>query len=482
MRKPHPEAALGVNFLSPQTDDQGWQTCLDRLVELRLDWVRAYPARWLEIETRRGVYDWSRLDQLINACEQAGSRVYANIGCGNALYLPDPMGYSPLRDPKAEAAWRQYLAAMVQRYRGRVQAYEVYNEANAHGRGDPDVRDPAGYAAMVSAASQVVREHDPDALVLAGATAGLAEKWAAQVVGLAGGDFDVWVYHHYRTMPEGVQDDWLEVQNAPDRPYLTRRDPAGTWPYVREVGELRNLLREAGFTGPLWQGECGYAATADSTNSRGHGPWSPRIQAKWLLRAALCDLMAGAELSSYFLLCDFSPFVSGYGSKQADADEGRRFNTKGLLDLEHGLQPRPGHAALGRLSALLRHRGLAETESGALALDDVVGLHPDLTTAGTCSVRLRPAAGSGEGVAWWSPQRHADRVQAGAVRIRLPDAGEWRLIDPLQGRVWPVEVRAGRSTVPIVDYPLVLLPGAAVGEELRGWLTPDQADPRDVVG
>ena len=77
-------------------------------------------------------------------------------------------------DPINHEMWRNHLRNIVSRLRGKVQAYELFNEPNlkwewnnhiAGGGGSPSVR---GYARILQTGYVAIKEMDPDAIVITG--------------------------------------------------------------------------------------------------------------------------------------------------------------------------------------------------------------------------------------------------------------------------------------------------------------------------
>ena len=81
---------------------------------------------------------------------------------GHATSVPWP-GTGPPDDPKD---WTDYLTALAQRYKGRIQAYEIWNEPNLDREWGDKTPDPAAYTAMLKASYQAIKAADPQALVV----------------------------------------------------------------------------------------------------------------------------------------------------------------------------------------------------------------------------------------------------------------------------------------------------------------------------
>ena len=90
--------------------------------------------QWCDIEKQRGVWDWTKLDNLVN---QAGSRsimiVLGHPPAWAAKGGPDGrqaawMAAGSNRPPINMETWRRYVHAVVMRYKSKVRHYQIWNE------------------------------------------------------------------------------------------------------------------------------------------------------------------------------------------------------------------------------------------------------------------------------------------------------------------------------------------------------------------
>jgi hypothetical protein len=124
--------------------------------------------RWANLEPRPDVYDWSILDRLVDAARQAG--LPATLVFGGTPEWAAPNGpKAPYDDgsrsapPDDLAHWSRFVDTLVTRYRGRIEAYQVWVHAN----------DPRYYSGstemlveMTRRASRAVKAVDPKAIVV----------------------------------------------------------------------------------------------------------------------------------------------------------------------------------------------------------------------------------------------------------------------------------------------------------------------------
>ncbi|MER7467362.1 helix-turn-helix domain-containing protein [Streptomyces sp. NPDC097981] len=136
----------------------------------QIDTVRLWDSRtrWSNIQPRRGVYDWSILDRLVTAANQAGLPVVFTMGGtpdwaspnGPHTAYDDGSRTSP---PDDLADWTAFVSAVASRYRGRIDAYELWVMGN-------DTRYFSGsletLVEMTRGAKAVLDAVDPDATVV----------------------------------------------------------------------------------------------------------------------------------------------------------------------------------------------------------------------------------------------------------------------------------------------------------------------------
>ena len=156
-------------------------------------WVRCDFA-WYDLEPRRGEWNLQGTDLLVEMAGARGLKVLGILGScppwangGNAWNHP----------PTELEAWKGYVRTVVSRYRGRVAAWEIWNEENIHAFWQPRP-DPAAYVKLLIAASAEIRKADPGAQVVMGGVAGLDPAYLHACLVLGAGEYvDAVAYHPY---------------------------------------------------------------------------------------------------------------------------------------------------------------------------------------------------------------------------------------------------------------------------------------------
>jgi len=454
-----------------QAGDNRRPELLQRAGELGVKWTR-FMATWPAMENQKGQYDFSSLDEPVDAAHANGITPFVCLSSGNKLYSgpipnPDPnwrLIYGvkpapPILDEAAMAAWLRWVDAVVAHAKDRVTHWEIWNEPNhyAYWGAPPDA---AAYGRLVRLTAARIRAAQPEAVIIAGALAGLDPKFVA---GFLAEDtaraVDIVSFHNYAALPEAriyfADDTWAALQAH--NPKLQ-----------------------------LWQGECGYPSAGSTKDFRGVSPWGPIVQAKWLLRQSFVD--------TFFMRCSLSNFFKLYdGGNRADKQErpelkpvdlllgfpaeatGRRVRGKGVnekcLLANPDLTPKPAFYAYRNLTALVDGRyapdafatkpvvtvvdqgqfsGIGEADDAYPSVPLVAGYH----TAGGAAL-----------VAYWLPWQPQEYTPKPAkITLSIPGAkfNAPVLVNLLDGSVHslpPAREDNGASVftdLPLFDFPLVI--------------------------
>ena len=136
---------------------------------------------WREIQTYfPDDYDWYRADAVVDAVEEAGLKLIARLD-RQPFWTQENGGWPPLDSaPPADlSTFETFCEAVASRYRGRVEAYQVWNEPNLSREwgdnwGTEEIErspDATEYVALLRACYLGIKRADPNAVVI---SAGLA--------------------------------------------------------------------------------------------------------------------------------------------------------------------------------------------------------------------------------------------------------------------------------------------------------------------
>jgi len=312
--------------------------------------LRAWDARvtWADVQPSRDQFDFSRLDLYVQTARQKGVPVLLPLAhsprwASSRPDEPSPYGPGRVAPPARIQDWRNYVEAVVRRYQGRIEAYDIWNEPSdkVHYSGTLEQM-----VELTCEAHRIIRAIDPKALVVSPATAGGGRHvdYLGQFLAAGGRKCIDVVAHHL---------------------YVFQQPPEAIVPLIRQV---RAVMRHNGVGHlPLWNTESGWwLEDTDGTPVpemvrtgwvRLDGPTG----AAWLMRALV--LGRAEQLGRFYWYS---------------------------LDNRHGLgmlqitsrEPKPALAAFGQIQAWLREREVLSCRA----------LPPDVWTCELADARRRVVA------------------------------------------------------------------------------------------
>jgi hypothetical protein len=216
----NPTATLSPPSSKPvrmQSPDYGMQAFLwwrpevaQRDMELIRDagfgWVKQVFS-WREIEgSGKGGFDWSTPDRIVDQAESIGLRLVARLdsdptwASGRAYPNADNIIMTP---PNNYQDFASFCSALASRYKGRIAAYQIWNEPNLAREWGGRAPDPEGYVRLLRAGYEAIKRVDPNAIII---SAGMAPTTRSDHVAM------------------------------PDTEYLKRMYAAGVQPYFDALG------------------------------------------------------------------------------------------------------------------------------------------------------------------------------------------------------------------------------------------------------
>ncbi len=156
---------------------------------------------WHRVQPARDQWNFNSFDQTVSIFAKQGIELQA-ILCYTAPWAArNPAIDRPDKSEPEPEAWSRFCFEMAKRYRGKVRFWEVWNE--------PDVTpfsriDSTRYAEMMKSAYRAVKSADPEAVVLTGGFATLANHpmlrepdYQEQALKKGKGAFDIHAYHEH---------------------------------------------------------------------------------------------------------------------------------------------------------------------------------------------------------------------------------------------------------------------------------------------
>ncbi len=216
--------------------------------DMGFNWVKQKFA-WREIEgIEKGQFDWYRTDYIVDYVEQAGLNLLVRLDRQPFWSEPADNLYQDNQPPGDYQDFADYCSAVATRYRGRIQAYQVWNEPNLSREWGSLPPDPAAYTELLRVCHQAIKAADPNAIVI---SAGLAPTGTSSPDAMPDADF-------LRGMYAAGAADYFDVLglNAPGFKAPPELDPAeaesnldyggGRWFAFRHVEDMRAIMVDEG--------------------------------------------------------------------------------------------------------------------------------------------------------------------------------------------------------------------------------------------
>lgn len=313
-----------VPDLTWSVSDADKQRTIAAIRDVGSKWVRL-SVQWRDAEPADDGYDgwWlAEYRKAIDMARAAGQRVIVVVDNAPA-WASGSEGGNVARDPADYAEFMQFL---VSRFRGKVDAWEVWNEPNLQ-RFWSSGPNPGDYARLLRAAYPAIKAGDPNAKVVFGGVSGNDYSFleGAYAAG-AKGNFDVMATHPYTYCGSSGPAD---VRHGFDG-RISRDSFLG-------YREVRATMAARGDAKPIWFTEFGWNTSSTSCDP-GAGIWQGGVteakQADHLYHA-----FKMIEADPYVQVALWYNFRGNYWENDGDSPEARY----GLLRTD--FSPKPAYGA-----------------------------------------------------------------------------------------------------------------------------------------
>jgi hypothetical protein len=224
---------------------------------------------WADIEPGKGQWRFEKLDSYVSLAQQHGTGILFTLGGSPRWASARPnaaSNYYPgfTAEPANMDDWRTYVKTVTLRYKGRIQAYEIWNEPNL-----PDFWSGTTdqMLTLTKEASLIIRSVDPQAIVVSpSATADYGIPWLVEFLKKGGGHYvDVIGFHFYVNPHTLLPEDMLPV-----------------------IQHVHQVLTDNGLANkPVWNTETGWLEPAKFD--------SDELAAGFLARAFILSWAAGIQ-------------------------------------------------------------------------------------------------------------------------------------------------------------------------------------------
>lgn len=162
-------------------------------------------ATWADVEPGPGQWHLQLLDRQVSDIRRSGADPLYVLGQTPSWAAGRPRhgnAYGPAAGtpPASLTTWQNYVSTIVHRYKGRIGAYELWDEADATFKGTPEQM-----VQLALVAYRTIKQVDPTAVVLTPSVSqnALASGWLTRYLDAGGALFaDAFAAHIYAPSPE----------------------------------------------------------------------------------------------------------------------------------------------------------------------------------------------------------------------------------------------------------------------------------------
>jgi polysaccharide biosynthesis protein PslG len=248
---------------------------------------------WMDMQSGPGTecYQicWGEMDAIVDEANRAGMKLMLNVVRAPSWATADGRNGVPSVANYPEFA--NFMGRVAERYRGKVQAYEIWNEHNLAIENSGNILTPESYVEMLSQVYTALKASDPNALVVSG---GLAST-DTNAPGLAISDTNyfrrMFALPGFRSHVDAIGLHIGGHLNPPDALWPDNPGPGPGWVdsrqfYFRHVEDIRQLMVDNGLAAkPIWITEFGWA-TENYTPGFEYGDYNSfEEQAQYTVRA-----------------------------------------------------------------------------------------------------------------------------------------------------------------------------------------------------
>lgn len=253
-----------------------------------MPWIRIQ-VRWMDLHDRSGAIYWGELDNIVSDANNQGVKLLASIV--NAPSWATSNGSNGLPSREHFNDFNYFMGQMAARYKGRVQAYEIWNEENLAHENAGRVANASFYVDMLVGASNAIRANDSGALVLSGGPS--ATETNVPTIAISDITFLDQMFSDPRfngavdivgVHPGGAS-------NPPDTMWPSNPGPGPNYVtsgefYFRRVETVRDLMVRKGLSNkPVWVTEFGWATRNNTPGYEFGNSISYQNQANYVIRA-----------------------------------------------------------------------------------------------------------------------------------------------------------------------------------------------------
>jgi hypothetical protein len=172
---------FGVNaFLEQEVEPQKLELAVQMIRDAGFHWVRQeFPWEDIEQSARGDFWDhkwnksaWEKYDRIVELSSEYGLELIVRLGNPPAWSRADGDARGSFAPPDDLADFGNFVYAVVERYKGKVTHFQIWNEPNIYPEWGEQPVDATGYVQLLQAAYRRAKEANPECVIL---SAGLAQ-------------------------------------------------------------------------------------------------------------------------------------------------------------------------------------------------------------------------------------------------------------------------------------------------------------------
>jgi hypothetical protein len=272
-------------------DYSGWQN-RGRVFQLTKEsgfgWIRQQ-VRWMDLHDRSGAIYWDELDRIVSDADRNGVKLLISVVAAPSWATADGRNGMPDRAHIPDFAY--FMGEMAKHYKGRIGAYEIWNEQNLAHENAGRVASATHYMDMLVAAYEAIKANDPAALVISGAPS--STETNSPTIALSDLTFlrQMFSDPRFRSHADAVGVHPGGASNPPDTLWPDKPGPGPNFVtsrefYFRRVEDVRAIMVQNGLSDrQIWITEFGWATRNNTPGYEFGNSITYEEQAEYIVRA-----------------------------------------------------------------------------------------------------------------------------------------------------------------------------------------------------
>ncbi len=220
--------------------------------DIGFGWVKQ-SIPWRDVEGHnKGEYNWYHPDQIVQHTEDAGLKLLVRI---DRQPLWSVQGFLPSeaitenQPPYNYQDFGDFCGAMAERYKGRIAAYQVWNEPNLSREWGNVSPDPVAYTELLKVCYEAIKAHDSEAIVISAGLAptGTPPPAAMPDVEFLQGMYDAGASDYFDVLGLNAPGYKAPPHISPDEAEIEGNEWGnGRWFVFRHVEDMREIMLQNG--------------------------------------------------------------------------------------------------------------------------------------------------------------------------------------------------------------------------------------------